>query len=699
MKYFGLNRVISPKDVLPVAAWQLDNDSSPKVGEALLDIEKIQIEKESFNQICASCSYDVEKIKAKIIDIVDMRGKLQNPYTKTGGVFLGSLLKLGKDYANMENIKVGDKVYCICSTCGIPMVIEKIHSIDFKYGQINCTGKAIVFDTTPIRKVIPGIKEEFVLSAMDEAGNLYGLYKIAKNKIVQSAIIIGNTATATMLYAQAIREAMIYNNVEGKITVVMDKNSHQKVQQEATVKALEDKVDDIYFVDLVRPIEAAKEMMPLDKIYTGIADKVVVIEDVFGAESLAVSIVKEKGHVYFSSSGNNYWTAAIATEGLGKQVYMHVFDQYEKEHPEFTFMLVEKLKKSMEKASKLWDKSLYSDKLQKTQKLEIKDGGIGRAGEKGDFVFQSLSTKQMVDEVLNISKYDCNVIIQGETGVGKEMVLKLIHENSNRRSGPCIKINCATINENLAESEFFGYEKGAFTGARDDGKPGYFELANNGILFLDEIGTLPLHMQSKLLRVIQESEFYRVGGSKSVSVNVRVIVANNVPLKKLVEEGSFREDLYYRLNICTIDVPPLRERREDIICLAEAFVSDWAKQYSMDKEIDNDALRTLYYHSWPGNVRELENVVHRLVISSKGNVINKTDVDQLIHAGGSRSSIPDIKRPMDSDWEMDFHKFMDRQEKEIISYALEHGGSTRKAAEILGLPQTTFARKKLKHGL
>ncbi len=698
MKNFGLSRVISPKGVLPVAAWQLDNTTIPRHGEAVLQVEKVQFEKESFNQICSSCGYDISKIKERIIDIINKRGKLQNPYTKTGGVFIGKMLEMGKNYVNPENFKEGDKVYCVCSTCGIPMEIDAIHSVDFQFGQITCTGRAIVFDTTPLRHAIKDIKDEFVLSALDEAGNLYGLYKIAKAEKITTAMIIGTSPIASMLYAEAMREAMRDNNLKGKISVIMDKNSKQASQQVATTQALEGIVDSIYFVDLVRPIEAAREMMPLDNIYGGIADKVVVIDDIFGAESLAVSIVKEDGHVFFSSAGNHYWTAAVATEGLGKEVHMHVFDQYVEEHPEFTFKLVEKLKGKMENAEKLWKKTA-KDRVWPEYSEDGNEIGIGRAGSKGDFVFQSLRTKQMVDEVLNIAKYDCNVIIQGETGVGKEKVLELIHENSSRRSGPCVKINCATISESLAESEFFGYEKGAFTGARDDGKHGYFEMANNGILFLDEIGTLPIQMQSKLLRVIQESQFYRIGGSKPVSVNVRVIVANNVPLKELVERGEFREDLYYRLNICTIDVPPLRERREDIICLAESFVADWSKKYSIHKEMENDALRTLFYHSWPGNVRELENVVHRLVIKTKGEIITKTDVDQLIHTEGGSGGAPSIRTPGDFNSSFDFHKFMDSQEREVIAFALEKGDSTRKAAAILGLPQTTLARKKLKHGL
>ena len=179
-----------------------------------------------------------------------------------------------------------------------------------------------------------------------------------------------------------------------------------------------------------------------------------------------------------------------------------------------------------------------------------------------DFVFMSPVTANLVDNALNVAKYDCNVVIQGETGVGKERVLDLIHQNSERKGKPCIKINCATIQENLAESEFFGYEKGSFTGASSNGKEGYFEMANNGTLFLDEIGSLPLAMQSKLLRVLQENSFYRVGGTKAKNGNVRVICANNIPLKQLGDEGIDGCD------VCIVDL-----YANEILSLTESNLS------------------------------------------------------------------------------------------------------------------------------
>ena len=305
----------------------------------------------------------------------------------------------------------------------------------------------------------------------------------------------------------------------------------------------------------------------------------------------------------------------------------------------------------------------------------------------------------MVEEVLNVAQYDCNVIIQGETGVGKEKVFNLIHQNSSRRDKPCVKINCATITENLAESEFFGYEKGSFTGAQAGGKEGYFEIANNGTLFLDEIGCLSLAMQSKLLRVLQESTYYRVGGTQPRHVNVRVICANNIPLKKLVEEGQFREDLYYRLNICLINVPPLRFRKEDISCLAEAFLNNYVSKYGVVKEFSQDAYKQLEEYHWPGNVRELENTVHRLYIAEKERIIDGYAVDALINQNVLGEVILDIKKEMNGEESIDFNQIMDEQEKKIIAYALRKKGTTRKAADFLGIPQTTLARKKLKYNL
>ena len=263
---------------------------------------------------------------------------------------------------------------------------------------------------------------------------------------------------------------------------------------------------------------------------------------------------------------------------------------------------------------------------------------------------------------------------------------------------PLIKINCATIQERLGESEFFGYDKGAFTGASNEGKDGYFSLANKGILFLDEVSELSLNMQSKLLRVLQTNEFYKVGGTKQITVDVRVVCASNINLLELVNNGRFREDLYYRLNIASISVPPLRERIEDIEALTEYFLNRYGERYGISRVITASAMQGIRNNKWLGNVRELENIIHRLIINSKNEKIEIEDVYKVLNKGyldKIRDGIRDIK----IDEGLDYRSFMDSQEKRIIEYALKEGKTTRKAAEILNLPQTTFNRKKIKYNL
>ena len=229
-----------------------------------------------------------------------------------------------------------------------------------------------------------------------------------------------------------------------------------------------------------------------------------------------------------------------------------------------------------------------------------------------DFVFRSKAMQSVLENIIKIARYDCNVIVFGDTGVGKEKAANIIQKNSDRKMQAFVKINCGAISPNLIESEFFGYEKGAFTGASAGGKKGYFELANNGVIFLDEIGELPLEMQAKLLRAIQDGEFYRVGGTSPVKTNVRIISATNRDLERYVEEGRFRRDLYYRLNVVPIKIPALSERTEDIPALIYHFLSKYGEKFGLKRGIAESAVEYLQQQQWPGNIRELENTVQRL---------------------------------------------------------------------------------------
>jgi two-component system response regulator AtoC len=251
---------------------------------------------------------------------------------------------------------------------------------------------------------------------------------------------------------------------------------------------------------------------------------------------------------------------------------------------------------------------------------------VDRHQDMGNIVGQNETMRQIYDLVCRVADTNATVLVSGESGTGKELIARAIHQQSQRRSKPFVAMNCAAISESLVESELFGHERGAFTGAVEK-HLGKFELAHTGVLFLDEIGSLRLDMQAKLLRVLQEREFERVGGSKTVRIDVRIVAASNEDLKQLVADKGFREDLFYRLNVVPVHVPPLRERKDDISLLAKHFLAKYNKAFNRHiRGISPAALSLLNHYHWPGNVRELENVIERLVAISNHEVIGLDDL-------------------------------------------------------------------------
>jgi DNA-binding NtrC family response regulator len=257
-----------------------------------------------------------------------------------------------------------------------------------------------------------------------------------------------------------------------------------------------------------------------------------------------------------------------------------------------------------------------------------------------NIVGESPQMKEVFGTIRKVSRSNATVMILGETGVGKELVAEALHRNSSRAEHPFVKMNCAALHENLLESELFGHERGAFTGA-DRQRTGRFELANGGTLFLDEIGNMALSTQVKVLRVLQEREFERLGGSRTIKVDVRLIAATNLDLEEAIARGEFREDLYYRLNVVTIKVPPLRERREDILPLAKTFMDQGGREIKKDlRGIDPGAVRLLQRHTWPGNIRELKNVIERAVLMSETPYIRQEDLHLSTQAGAAADGAP-----------------------------------------------------------
>jgi PAS domain S-box-containing protein len=308
-------------------------------------------------------------------------------------------------------------------------------------------------------------------------------------------------------------------------------------------------------------------------------------------------------------------------------------------------------------------------------------------------VISSPKMRDLMQVVMRAAQVDSTILIQGESGVGKELIAETIHAHSPRRKGPFIRVNCGAIPANLLESELFGYEDGAFTGARKEGKAGLFELASQGTLFLDEIGELPLGLQVKLLRVLQEKEFTRVGGVRPVRVDLRIVAGTNRDLEQMVKDRAFREDLFYRLHVVPIQVPPLRERREEIPSLVAHFLNKFNQQYGMRKHVAPEVLDVLLEHRWPGNVRELENLVERLVVTTPHDIIRREDLPASL-AAHSRQGLSPLDGRLGSE---PLKLTMERVERQILERAFARCKTTRGVARELGVNQSTVVRKAAKY--
>jgi transcriptional regulator with PAS, ATPase and Fis domain len=305
-----------------------------------------------------------------------------------------------------------------------------------------------------------------------------------------------------------------------------------------------------------------------------------------------------------------------------------------------------------------------------------------------EIIGESLAMRGLLSLIKKVAPTDATVLVLGASGTGKELVATSIHENSLRKSKPFIKLNCAAIPAELLESELFGHEKGAFTGATKF-KPGKFDMADKGTLFLDEIGDMPLKLQSKILRVIQEKEFYRVGGSSTVKVDVRFIASTNQNLEKMVQEGAFREDLYYRLNVFTLHLPPLRERKEDIPLLVDRFLKNLPKKV----DISSIALQMIMAYSWPGNIRELKNVIESAAVIAENGFIEPAQLPGSI-TGAFNTNSNEVSIPAN----LSLDERINEIEKSIIIEALRKtGGIQVRATELLGINQRSLWHRIKKH--
>ena len=371
-----------------------------------------------------------------------------------------------------------------------------------------------------------------------------------------------------------------------------------------------------------------------------------------------------------------YGTIEMAVEAMKKQAYDYITKPFKNEELKLT------IRKALETYRLIKENRLLSQALSDQYRF-------------GNIIGKSKPMLKIYDLISKVSQSKTSVLITGPSGTGKELIAKAIHYNSQRRERPFISINCGALTETLLESELFGHEKGAFTGAVSM-KKGRFELADKGTLFLDEVGEMPPSLQVKLLRVLQEMEFERVGGMKSIKVDVRVLSASNRDLKEEVAKENFREDLFYRLNVIHIEVPPLKERSEDIRLLVKHFIEKYGQDEGKDKiELSPSAWKALYGYSWPGNIRELENIIERAVVLNAGENIEVEDLPGFLTDNHEELDI-DRFIPL----EAPLQKTLEEIEEKLILRALKRCNNVQShAAEMIGITKSLMQHKIKKYNI
>ncbi|HML38351.1 MAG TPA: sigma-54 dependent transcriptional regulator [Bacillota bacterium] len=616
----------------------------------------------------------------KIIEIVNDRGKLHNPYTDTGGTLSGIVDEIGDTYNNPLNLRVGDEVVALISTTMIPLHIEKIIDIDFRFGFIEVEGYCIIESYCALLKKPDHISMAPFMIAMEETGSLIRIHQLSDQK--STFFIIGSNPMVSYLYARSIRKAIGKGGkIEGLICGSYADNSYEN--------PLLNVYDRIYYQNGPEPLEAAELIINNNG---GMFDFSINCTVGTQTEGINILITKESGTIFLSNISNHYSTVALLSESLRKDVNILCGVGYVNGYQDYNLNLLEECGPDLEIILKTCRKEKSKGGKRKVAPRDVLDSYHTIFY---DFVYQSPVMEALAAEIAKASKYDSSVLIRGETGTGKEKIMDLIHCNSKRMMEPCVKVNCASIPVHLIESEFFGYEKGAFTGANASGRSGYFEMADKGILFLDEIGDLPLDLQAKFLRVLQDKRFYRIGGQKPIFTDVRIIAASNKDLRELVEKGLFREDLYYRIAVLILTIPPLRERKEDIAPLVNHLLDKYNKMYNCRKNISPKDYDIFLNYPWPGNIREMENLIQRLLINSDHDNISTDIILRELNRDNSFIDEEESLKRTDTG----FRDFLNMKEKEYIEAAIKEYKTTRNAAAALKMTQSQFMRKKKKHGL
>lgn len=513
-----------------------------------------------------------------------------------------------------------------------------------------------------------------------------GTPQIGKKILLEGATIIANR-TPIFIDGEIVGVISIFQDISEYEKIVTEMEVYKRINEELDA-IIESSYDGLYITD------GQANTIRINKAYERISgfkrDELVgrnmkeLVEKGFINQSVSLEVLKKREPVTIMQE--------IYNQSGKKKVIVTgnpIFDKFKNEIIRVVTNVrditeLEDLKEELEQRRNLTERYLS----------ELKELRLDLFA-KDDMIARSEKTKSIIRMAIKVAQVDTSILITGESGVGKGMVAKLIHQASKRKDHSFIKINCGAIPETLIESELFGYEKGAFTGAKTEGKPGLFEVAHNGTIFLDEVGELPLHLQVKLLGILEDKQLIRVGGTKPRKVDVRVIAASNIELKKLVEEKRFRNDLFFRLEVIPLHIPPLRERKEDILPLLQHFLNRFNRLYSMNKRFSSDAIDCLLNYHYPGNIRELENIIERLVVVGKDDLISIEDIPKYILEKTTypdqTSYIPIKLSPLNS--------FIASYEAQLIETIINKYGTTYKAAEVLGVNQSTIVRKMKKYNI
>ena len=683
---FGIGRSIEPALALPQQAWRVDNTMELRPDEMLVDVKVVSVNLVSFNEIREEAGDDDRLLCHRVLEIIQDRGKLHNPVTNTGGSFYGVVAQMGSEYPNHYGLAVGDEVVSLTSLTITPLRLDRILAVDYDCAQLTVEGQAILFATSPVVKQPTDIPLRVALAAMDEAG-----VATCTNHIVergQSVLVLGAGGRSGLLSGYGARDKL---GGTGRLVGVVRNAAHRETVERYGL------YDEVLALNAT---DAQRLCTDDDPTFTSRFDVVVNCINSVSTEVAALVAVKPRGVIYFATLGCDYKFAGLTAEGIGRQVTIIPYTGFMDGHAEYTLNLLRRYPQmqtaiQQEFAGAQWHRLDYQQETELEDRCDASAGG---------YIFRSSQSKATLRQAWKVARYTSSVMICGESGVGKEIIARIIHQNSDRKSFPMIKINCAAIPENLLESELFGYEKGSFTGASAKGKVGLWEAAQGGTLFLDEVGELPLSFQAKLLRAIQEKEIVRVGGIAPIKVDVRIVAATNRDLAAMVNQGTFREDLYYRLNVYPITVLPLRQRRQDIAPLAEHFVERYNREFQLDKVLGKQTLEFLEKQPFRGNIRELQNLIQRLMIITDYQVIEIRDVlaalaydkKEPVEQGVSGARAPESPASPETGTLKDI---LARHEESILRAYKQKCGSTRKMAKQLGISQPTVVRKLKQYGI